>query len=124
MKHNRSFFALFIMMVNLSITGFTQQPQKVSIRLKNNSLLPREFKFLERHPADKYPNVFTTYLLPGQSYAVSLKVGTSLALVTQPEINATMRGRTYLANHFWLLKRMIIQRRSNSTNIHPFFSLP
>lgn len=75
------------------MTAFTQPPQKVSLRLKNNSLLAREFKFLERHPADKFPNVFTTFLRPGQSYPVSLKVGTTLALVNQAEINATMRGQ-------------------------------
>ena len=90
MKHNRS---LLTLLLGLSIAGFAQTSATVSIRLKNNGLRPREFKFLERHPADKYPNVFTAFLLPGQSYTVSLKVGTSLAQVTQPEINATMRGQ-------------------------------
>lgn len=93
MTRNISFFALLILLAGLPIAGFPQTPAKVSIRLKNNGLIPREFKFLERHPADKFPNVFTTFLLPGQSYAVMLKVGTSLALVTQSEINATIRGQ-------------------------------
>lgn len=79
--------SLFVMV------SFAQPTEKVSLTLKNNGLLPREFKFLERHPADKYPNVFTAYILPGQSYKVDLKVGTSLAQVTQPEINASMRGQ-------------------------------
>ena len=73
--------------------SYAQTPQKVRLRLKNNGLLPREFKFLERHPAEKYPNVFTAYILPGQSYKVELKVGTVLSQVNQQEINANMRGQ-------------------------------
>lgn len=76
-----------------TIVSFSQAPEKVTLNLKNNGLLPREFKFLERHPADKYPNIFTAYILPGASYRVNLKVGTVLARVTQPEINASMRGQ-------------------------------
>lgn len=91
MKINR---LLLLFITSLFVTvSFAQPTEKVTLKLKNNGLLPREFKFLERHPADKYPNVFTAYILPGQSYKVDLKVGTSLAQVTQPEINATMQGR-------------------------------
>lgn len=91
MKHTL-LLTLTVWAIMLTIT-VAQPAQKVSLKLKNNSLLPREFKFLERHPADKYPNVFTAYIQPGQSYAVKLKVGTSLALVNQSEIDATMRGQ-------------------------------
>lgn len=83
---------------------FAQTAQRVTIRLKNNGLLPREFKFLERHPADKYPNVFTAYILPGASYTVDLKVGTSLAQVTQPEINASMRGQNVTGKPLLVVK--------------------
>ena len=84
---------LLLIMSVFTTISFSQSPEKVTLRLKNNGLLPREFKFLERHPNDKNPNVFTAYILPGASYKVDLKVGTSLAQVTQPEINATMRGQ-------------------------------
>lgn len=86
------------------LTSLAQTPDKVSLKLKNNGLLPREFRFLERHPADKFPNVFTAYILPGQSYTVKLKVGTSLALVTQAEINAAMRGNEVLGNPLLVVK--------------------
>lgn len=69
-------------------------PAKVTLNLKNNGLLPREFKFLERYPAGKAINVFTAFLLPGQSYKAELRAGTALAQVTQPEINAAMRGQS------------------------------
>ena len=83
-----------MLITSLFVTiSFAQPAEKVTLKLKNNGLLPRKFKFLERHPADKFPNVFTAYILPGASYKVNLKVGTSLAQVTQPEINATMRGQ-------------------------------
>jgi hypothetical protein len=72
---------------------FGQTPPKVSLNLKNNGLIPREFKFLERAPDGKYPNVFTAFILPGQSYKVTLKVGTMLSQVNQQEINANMRGQ-------------------------------
>ena len=81
-----------IVSVVLLTSIYAQTPEKIHLKLKNNGLLPREFRFLERHPTDKFPNVFTAYILPGQSYTVKLKVGTSLALVTQAEINAVMRG--------------------------------
>ena len=71
-----------------------QTPQRVTLNLKNNSLFPRNFKFLERHPDLSYPNVFTAFILPGQSYTVQLKTGTILSQVTQREINANMQGRT------------------------------
>lgn len=83
-----------LLFASLSIpSGLAQTLPKVTLKLKNNGLLPREFKFLERHPADKYPNVFTAYILPGRSYAVKLKVGTVLSQVNQSEINANMRGQ-------------------------------
>lgn len=87
--------ALLLLLITSLFTAvsFAQTAEKVSLNLKNNGLRPREFRFLERHPADKYPNVFTAYILPGQSYKVELKVGTSLAQVTQTEINATMQGQ-------------------------------
>jgi len=85
--------ALFVMLSLLGGITRSQPVTTVTFMLKNNGLVPREFKFLERHPASEYPNVFTAYLLPGQSYTVRLKVGTSLALVTQTEINATMQGQ-------------------------------
>ncbi|MBO0932594.1 hypothetical protein [Fibrella aquatilis] len=71
-----------------------QSPPLVTLNLKNNSVFPRHFKFLERHPSVSYPNVFTAYIMPGQSYTVQLKPGTVLSQVTQREINATMRGQT------------------------------
>jgi len=74
-------------------TAYSQTTQQVTLNLKNNGLLPREFKFLERHPADKYPDVFTAYILPGRAYVAKLKVGTVLSQVNQQEINATMRGQ-------------------------------
>lgn len=83
-----------LLLVLLLLSKAPAQPaEKVNLTFINNGLLPREFKFLERHPADKFPNVFTAYLLPGKTYAVKLKVGTSLALVNQAEIYATMRGQ-------------------------------
>lgn len=88
MKTNITIFLLFV-----SLFFYAQTPQKIVLNLKNNGLLPREFRFLERHPADKYPNVFTAYILPGRSYEVKLKVGTMLSQVNQQEINATMRGQ-------------------------------
>lgn len=72
---------------------FAQSPEKVHLKLKNNGLMPREFKFLERFPDGKYPNVFTAYILPGQSYKVDIKPGTRLSLVNQQEIYANMQGR-------------------------------
>jgi hypothetical protein len=87
------FLIMLALMIGLLTSSNGQSVERVSLKLKNNGLLPREFKFLERHPADKYPNVFTAYILPGRFYPVNLKVGTSLALVTQTEINATMRGQ-------------------------------
>lgn len=92
MKRNA---ALLVVLTNLvAVVGLAQTPSKLTLYLKNNGLRPRTFRFLERHPADQLPNVFTAFLLPGQSYQVALKAGTSLALVNQPEINATMRGKT------------------------------
>jgi hypothetical protein len=91
MKTNTIIFLLFVSL--LATTCFAQTPQKVTFRLKNNGLLPREFKFLERHPADKFPNVFTAYILPGRSYEVKLKIGTILSQVNQQEIYANMRGQ-------------------------------
>lgn len=85
---------ILLLITSLFVTiSFAQPAEKVTLKLKNNGLLPRKFKFLERHPADKFPNVFTAYILPRASHKVNLKVGTSLAQVTQPEINATMRGQ-------------------------------
>lgn len=85
---------LILLFMSLSASvGFAQTPGKVTLNLKNNGLLPREFKFLERYPDDKFPNVFTAYILPGRSYEVKLKVGTLLSQVNQQEINATMRGQ-------------------------------
>lgn len=85
---------VFLLFVSLfATTCFGQAPQNVTLRLKNNGLLPRKFKFLEKYPAVKPDNVFTAYILPGRSYEVKLKVGTTLAQVTQPEINASMRGQ-------------------------------
>ena len=89
---NKGLFLLLGLLL-FSTVSFVQPPQKVTLNLKNNGLLSREFKFLERHPMDKYPNVFTAYILPGRSYAVKLKVGTVLSQVNQQEINANMRGQ-------------------------------
>ncbi|WP_148289337.1 hypothetical protein [Fibrella aestuarina] len=97
-------FVTYLLVWLLAITAFAQSNQKVTLLLKNNGLLPREFKFLERHPDDKYPNVFTTYLLPGQTYKVQLKVGTSLAQVNQDEINASMRGSDVTGKPLLLVK--------------------
>jgi len=77
----------------MSQFAFAQTPQKVNLKMKNNSLLPRHFKFLERYPDNKSPNVFTAYILPGQLYKVELKAGTMLSQVNQQEINANMRGQ-------------------------------
>ena len=75
----------------------TEQPPagrpKVTLKLKNNGLLPREFKFVTRHPAEKYPNVFTAFLLPGAAYESAFREGTTIAQVTQAEINQTMNGQ-------------------------------
>ena len=92
MKTNSIFLLLFVSLLFTPAT-FAQIPQKVTFRLKNNGLIPREFKFLERHPDNKFPNVFTAYILPGQSYEVKLKVGTILSQVNQREIYANMRGQ-------------------------------
>ena len=93
MKTNLTMFLLLLISLLFTPSSSAQTPQKVTFRLKNNSLLPREFKFLERHPDDKYPNVFTAYILPGRSYEVKLKVGTVLSQVNQQEIRANMRGQ-------------------------------
>lgn len=74
------------------LAGSVQSTEKIQIRLKNNGWRPHEFKFLERHPDVKGPNVFTVYLLPGQTHTVALRVGTTLSKVNQQEINATMKG--------------------------------
>jgi len=83
---------LFVSILSIPAT-FAHTPQNITLRLKNNSLLPRHFKFLERHPDDKFPNVFTAYILPGRFYEVKLKVGTILSQVNQTEIRANMRGQ-------------------------------
>jgi archaellum component FlaF (FlaF/FlaG flagellin family) len=88
MKTSIITIALFISFV---ANAFAQTSQKVTITLKNNGLVPRHFKFLEKRPGVPF-NVFTEYLLPGQRYKVELNVGTSLSLVNQEEINASMRG--------------------------------
>lgn len=75
----------------IALLTVAQAPQKVTLVLKNNGILPRHFKFLEKQPGTPV-NVFTTYLLPGQTYKVALTVGTSLAQVNQREIYAAMRG--------------------------------
>ncbi len=85
-------FLVYGLALLLTTTALAQTPAKITLQLKNNGLLPREFRFLERHPADKYPNVFTAYILPGRSHAVKLKIGTMLSQVNQQEINANMRG--------------------------------
>jgi hypothetical protein len=91
MKANPIFLLLFVSL--FATAAFGQSSSKVTLRLKNNGLLPRKFKFLEKRAGMKPDNVFTAYILPGQSYKVELKVGTSLAQVTQPEIYASMRGQ-------------------------------
>ena len=92
MKPNTIIFLLLCVSLTCTSVSFGQTKQKITFRLKNNGLLPRHFKFLERHPDDKSPNVFTAYILPGRSYTVELKIGTVLAQVNQAEINANMRG--------------------------------
>ena len=84
---------IILLILFVSVSVFSQTLPKVSLNLKNNGLIPREFKFLERAPDGKYPNVFTAFILPGQSYKVALKIGTLLSRVNQQEINATMRGQ-------------------------------
>ncbi len=84
---------ILALLLSVSLSAFAQTPPKVSLNLKNNGLIPREFKFLERAPNGKYPNVFTAFILPGQSYKVELRVGTLLSRVNQQEINANMRGQ-------------------------------
>ena len=86
------FLLLFVSLLSIPAT-FAQTPQNITLRLKNNGLLPRHFKFLERHPDDTFPNVFTAYILPGRSYEVKLKTGTMLSQVNQLEIRANMRGQ-------------------------------
>jgi hypothetical protein len=86
-------FISALLFVSLFVqSAFAQDAPKVNLKLKNNGLLPREFKFLERSPDGKFPNVFTAYILPGQSYKVDIKPGTRLSLVNQQEINANMKG--------------------------------
>jgi hypothetical protein len=85
---------LMLIVMNLFTTiSFGQTTPKIKLLLKNNGLLPREFKFLEKRAGVKPDNVFTAYILPGRSYTVELPVGTVLAQVTQPEIYASMRGQ-------------------------------
>lgn len=69
-----------------------QSLEKITIRLKNNGGLPREFKFVTLQPGDKYRDVFTVYLLPGATHKVAYKIGTSIAQVNQAEINQIMKG--------------------------------
>jgi hypothetical protein len=83
-------YGLALLLTNFALA---QTPGPVMLRLKNNGLLPREFKFLEKQPGIKPDNVFTAYILPGQSHTINVKVGASLAQVTQPEIRASMRGQ-------------------------------
>ncbi|AQG79161.1 hypothetical protein [Spirosoma montaniterrae] len=89
---HRAWNVLFILLFLFASSAFAQDPKKVRLRLKNNGLVPREFRFLERYPDNKYPNVFTAYILPGQAHKVEIKPGTRLSLVNQQEINANMRG--------------------------------
>ncbi|MBC8152753.1 MAG: hypothetical protein H7Z72_07575 [Bacteroidetes bacterium] len=89
----KSLIIVILLSYGLIMPLFAQSADKIRIRLKNNGLLPREFKFVTRHPDEKYPDVFTTYLAPGAVYEADFRVGTSLAQVTQAEINATMKGR-------------------------------
>jgi|GEM_PF-2036136 len=91
MKINTIILLLSLRLCSTAVYG--QTTQRVTLNLKNNGLLPREFRFLERHPAGKYPNVFTAYILPGRVYKVNLKVGTVLSRVNQREINSNMRGQ-------------------------------
>ena len=60
------FLLLFVSLLSIPAT-FAQTAQKVTFRLKNNGILPCHFKFLERYPDNKFPNVFTAYILPGRS---------------------------------------------------------
>lgn len=83
---------LACMSLLLTVSGLAQQPKRVTILLKNNGLVTKHFKFLEKRTGDPF-NVFTTYLAPGQTYKVELKVGTLLSQVNQKEINATMQGQ-------------------------------
>ena len=75
-----------------ALFGPAQSAGPVVVYLKNTTGPAREFRFLTRNPAEKYPNVFTAFLQPGESYRATFRVGTTLALVTQADINATMRG--------------------------------
>jgi hypothetical protein len=79
MKANPIFLLLFVSL--FATAAFGQSSSKVTLRLKNNGLLPREFKFLEKRAGMKPDNVFTAYILPGRSFEVKLKVGTSLTPV-------------------------------------------
>lgn len=94
MKTTRNYFIVSSLVLITSLSTFGQQANLITLRLKNNSLFPRHFRFLERHPDVGYPNVFTAFILPGQSYTVKLKVGTVLSQVTQREIYANMQGRS------------------------------
>lgn len=82
---------ILLLLVLSAQFAYAQTAERVTVTLKNNGLLPRHFKFLEKRPGTP-DNVFTTFLLPGMTYKVGLKVGTSLAQVNQQEIYASMRG--------------------------------
>ena len=106
--------AFLLTLTNLvAVVGVAQSPPKLTLQLKNNGWQPRTFRFLERHPNDRFPNVFTTYLLPGQSHRVALKAGTVLTLVNQSEINATMQGKNVPGKPL-----LIVQAADNGRTVH------
>jgi hypothetical protein len=88
-------FAAFCLISVLGHAGFTpgKEDGLISIKLYNNSLLPRKIKLISYQPNEQGNNTQTFFLLPYSSKSLSFPVGTRLYLASQEQINTVMSGK-------------------------------
>ncbi|MFN3852476.1 MAG: hypothetical protein ACK4NY_23770 [Spirosomataceae bacterium] len=111
MKKQFSIVIFSIVLLSSLIGVFAQaskaaNPEKVTIKFKNNSLLPRKYTFVLYWNDDSSNNAtIGVVLAPYASKEITDVVGAELFIADAAQVNTVMSGKRVSGKPFWVFKK-------------------
>lgn len=111
MKKQVSILILSIVLFSSIIGVFAQikkaaNTEKITIKFKNNSILPRKYTFVLYWNEDRSNNAtIGVVLAPYATKEITDVVGTELFIADASQINTVMSGKSITSKPFWIFKK-------------------
>jgi hypothetical protein len=106
MKKSISIIAILVIFFTSFSSVFAQDKndKMVTIKFKNNSMLPRKYTFITYAPNSKENGTTGDYIIPNGTKELKIVVGTKIYLAERKEVKIVMAGTPLTGEPFYVAK--------------------